>query len=90
MCLSSFLSFKIICKLNLRTFYIDRYAGEVDIDFVRKAVRSIGRCAIKISSSADKCVETLVELIQTKVSYVVQEVIIVAKVVSCGCCFSPP
>ncbi|KAI9352525.1 Clathrin/coatomer adaptor, adaptin-like protein [Zopfochytrium polystomum] len=55
------------------------YASEVDVDFVRKAVRCIGRCAIKIPSSADKCVEALVELIHTQVTYVVQEVIIVVK-----------
>lgn len=26
----------------------DRYATEVDVDFVRKSVRAIGRCAIKV------------------------------------------
>lgn len=25
-----------------------RYATEVDVDFVRKSVRAIGRCAIKV------------------------------------------
>ena len=58
----------------------DRYASEVDIDFVRKSVRSIGRCAIKIEESADKCIQALVELIQTRVSYVVQEAVVVIKV----------
>ncbi|KAJ3124095.1 hypothetical protein HK101_006202, partial [Irineochytrium annulatum] len=58
---------------------LKEYATEVDIDFVRKAVRSIGRCAIKIGIAADKCVENLVELIQTKVNYVVQEAIVVIK-----------
>jgi len=52
----------------------------VDVDFVRKAVRCIGRCAIKIESSADKCIDALVELIQTKVNYVVQEAVVVIKV----------
>lgn len=49
------------------------------MDFVRRSVRSIGRCAIKIESSADRCIEVLVELIQTKVNYVVQEAIVVIK-----------
>lgn len=52
----------------------------MDVDFVRKAVRAIGRCAIKVDSAADKCVQSLVELVQTKVNYVVQEAIIVLKV----------
>lgn len=55
------------------------YATEVDVDFVRKAVRSIGRLAIKIESTADRCIATLVTLIQTKVNYVVQEAIVVIK-----------
>ncbi|KAA0185393.1 AP complex subunit beta [Fasciolopsis buskii] len=58
---------------------LKEYAKEVDVDFVRKAVRAIGRCAIKIESAAERCVSTLIELIQTKVNYVVQEAIIVIK-----------
>ena len=46
----------------------DRYATEVDVDFVRKAVRAIGRCAIKVEQSSERCVSTLLDLIQTKVS----------------------
>ncbi len=38
--------------------------AEVDVDFVRKAVRAIGRCALKIESSAERCVAVLVDLIQ--------------------------
>ncbi len=57
-----------------------RYATEVDVDFVRKAVRAIGRCAIKVEQAAERCVSTLIDLIQTKVNYVVQEAIVVIKV----------
>ncbi len=46
---------------------LKEYATEVDVDFVRKSVRAIGRCAIKVESSAQRCVDTLLELIQTKV-----------------------
>ncbi|KIM28755.1 hypothetical protein M408DRAFT_23417 [Serendipita vermifera MAFF 305830] len=52
---------------------------EVDIDFVRKAVRSIGRLAIKISSAADPCIKVLLELVDSKVSYVLQEAVVVIK-----------
>ncbi|KAG0036262.1 AP-2 complex subunit beta [Podila clonocystis] len=58
---------------------LKEYATEVDVDFVRKAVRSIGRLAVKIESTAQRCVEALLELIQTKVNYVVQESIVVIK-----------
>ena len=57
-----------------------RYATEVDVDFVRKSVRAIGRCAIKVEQAAERCVSTLIDLIQTKVNYVVQEAIVVIKV----------
>lgn len=60
--------------------FFHRYAAEVDVDFVRKAVRAIGRCAIKVEQSAEKCVQTLLDLIQTKVNYVVQEAVVVIKV----------
>lgn len=55
------------------------YAQEVDVDFVRKAVRAIGRCAVSIEKAAERCINVLLELIQTKVNYVVQEAIIVIK-----------
>ncbi len=54
----------------------------MDVDFVRKSVRAIGRCAIKVEQSAERCVSTLLDLIQTKVNYVVQEAVVVIKVSS--------
>ncbi|XP_076816069.1 AP-1 complex subunit beta-1-like [Clavelina lepadiformis] len=58
---------------------LKEYAQEVDVDFVRKSVRAIGRCAIKVEQSSERCVSTLLDLIQTKVNYVVQEAIVVIK-----------
>uniref|UniRef100_A0A166FA29 Beta-adaptin-like protein n=1 Tax=Daucus carota subsp. sativus TaxID=79200 RepID=A0A166FA29_DAUCS len=55
------------------------YATEVDVDFVRRAVRAIGRCAIKLERAAERCISVLLELIKIKVNYVVQEAIIVIK-----------
>lgn len=55
------------------------YATEVDVEFVRKSVRAIGRCAIKLGAAAERCIQVLLDLIQTKVNYVVQEAIIVIK-----------
>ncbi|KAH9248796.1 hypothetical protein BASA81_013542 [Batrachochytrium salamandrivorans] len=66
-------------NINMVLPELKEYAVEVDIDFVRKAVRLIGRCAIKIEESPDKCIEVLIELITTKVNYVVQEAVVVIK-----------
>lgn len=57
-----------------------RYASEVDVDFVRKSIRAIGQTAVKIDAAAEKCVNVLLELIATRVSYVVQEAVVVMKV----------
>lgn len=65
---------------DIYIFTCYRYASEVDVDFVRKAVRAIGQCGIKIEEAAERCVNVLLDLIATRVSYVVQESIIVIKV----------
>lgn len=58
---------------------LKEYAMEVDMDFVRRAVKAIGQVAIKIENATEKCVNTLMDLINTKVNYVVQEAIVVIK-----------
>ncbi|KAG2210778.1 hypothetical protein INT46_006848 [Mucor plumbeus] len=58
---------------------LKEYANEVDVEFVRKAVHAIGRCAIKIDEAAERCINVLLDLINTGVSYVVQEAIVVIK-----------
>lgn len=55
---------------------LKEYATEVDVDFVRKAVRAIGRCAIKVEQSAERCVATLLDLIQTKVKIEIRKNVI--------------
>lgn len=55
------------------------YAQEVDVEFVRRAVRAIGRAAIKLEPSAERCIRVLLDLISTKVNYVVQEAVVVIK-----------
>lgn len=58
---------------------LKEYASEVDVDFVRKATRTIGRCAIKLEGAAERCIKVLLQLIRTKVNYVVQEAVVVIK-----------
>ena len=47
---------------------------------MRRAIRAIGQCAIKIDASAERCVHVLLDLIATRVSYVVQEAVVIIKV----------
>ncbi|GAA5888875.1 hypothetical protein JCM5296_005025 [Sporobolomyces johnsonii] len=72
---------KLVTEKNVDTFLseLKEYASEVDVDFVRKSIRAIGQCAVKIESAAERCVNVLLDLISTRVSYVVQESIVVIK-----------
>jgi len=56
-----------------------QYAQEVDVEYVRRAVRTVGRCAIKLEKQAEKCIMVMLQLLKTKVSYVVQEAVVVTK-----------
>ncbi|TFK29094.1 clathrin binding protein [Coprinopsis marcescibilis] len=58
---------------------LKEYASEVDVDFVRKSIKAIGQTAVKIDEAAGRCVDVLLELINTRVSYVVQEAVVVMK-----------
>ncbi|KAK0236731.1 adaptin N terminal region-domain-containing protein [Armillaria nabsnona] len=58
---------------------LKEYSSEVDVDFVRKSIKAIGQTAVKIDTAAERCVNVLLELIGTRVSYVVQEAVVVMK-----------
>lgn len=64
---------------ELLLIFVLRYASEVDIDFVRKAVRTIGRLAIKVDAAGDACIRVLLELLESKITYVSQEIAVVIK-----------
>eukprot|EP00934_Nitzschia_sp_Nitz4_P004343 Nitzschia sp. Nitz4//scaffold16_size188269//138826//141568//NITZ4_001810-RA/size188269-augustus-gene-0.97-mRNA-1//-1//CDS//3329538574//4333//frame0 len=72
---------KLVSEKNIDQVLLalKEYATEVDVDFVRKSVSAIGRCAVKLERAAERCIGVLLELIQTKVNYVVQESVIVIK-----------
>lgn len=61
-------------------YFCCRYSSEVDVDFVRKSIKAIGQTAVKIDEAAERCVNVLLDLIATRVSYVVQEAVVVMKV----------
>ena len=86
---------------------LKEYATEADVEFVRKSVRAIGRCAIKLEVAAERyvcllggqrkglscelcqpgfkslfffrCIQVLLGLIESQITYVVHEAIIVIK-----------
>lgn len=66
-------------NINLILHELKEYSQEVDVEFVRRSIRTIGKCAIKLEKMADKCVQALWEALKTKVNYVVQEAIIVIR-----------
>ncbi|CAG9460990.1 unnamed protein product [Pedinophyceae sp. YPF-701] len=68
-----------LSTVDLVLMELKEYALEVDVDFVRKAVRCIGRCAVKLRDAAQRCIDVLLELIQTRVTYLTQEAVVVIK-----------
>jgi AP-1 complex subunit beta-1 len=58
---------------------LKEYASEIDVDFVRRAVRAIGQCALKIPEASERSINVLLDLVNTKVNYVVQEAVCVIK-----------
>ena len=55
------------------------YSTEVDVEFARKAVRAVGALAVRLENAAERCVGVLLELVRTRVPYVVQEAVVVVR-----------
>ena len=55
------------------------------MDFVRKSIEAIGQTAVrvKIESAAERCVKVLLELMATRVSYVVEAVVVMKVLLNC-------
>lgn len=75
------LIFMLANEKNIEEVLIElrEYATEIDVHFVRKAVRAIGKLAIKIESAAQQCINLLLELVATKITYIVQEATVVIR-----------
>ncbi|CAI5724390.1 unnamed protein product [Peronospora farinosa] len=71
----------IVSQRNIEQVLLEfkEYATEVDVEFVHRSVRAIGRWAVKLERAAEKCINVLLELIQTKVNYILQEAIMAIK-----------
>ncbi|KAJ3061397.1 AP-1 complex subunit beta-1, partial [Podochytrium sp. JEL0797] len=77
--LESILKLSSLSNIDQVLLELREYAREVDIEFVRRSVRVIGRCAISLPDASERCVTALVDLIKTGVSHVVQEAVVVIK-----------
>jgi len=66
-------------NIDLILHELKEYGNEIDVEFVRKSIRTIGRLAIKLEGASERCAQALWELLKSKVSYVVQECVIVIK-----------
>ncbi|MCJ1253732.1 hypothetical protein MMC24_001544 [Lignoscripta atroalba] len=75
------LIFMLATEKNIKEVLTElkEYATEIDVHFVRKSVRAIGKLAIKIEPAAENCIGALLELVATKVSYIVQEATVVIR-----------
>lgn len=75
------LIFMLTTKENISVVLAElrEYATEIDVHFVRKAVRAIGKLAIKIEPAARECIDTLLELVNAKIPYIVQEATVVIR-----------
>ncbi|KAK8884204.1 hypothetical protein M9Y10_043310 [Tritrichomonas musculus] len=56
---------------------LTEYTNEVDVAFVRKTIRCIGQIAIKMEASARRCVDILMNCLNGKADYAVEESITV-------------
>ncbi|KAE8893330.1 hypothetical protein PF003_g22432 [Phytophthora fragariae] len=68
---------RLVSERNIEQVLLEfkESATEVNVEFVRRSVRAIGRCAVKLERAAEKCINVLLELIQTKMNYIMQEAI---------------
>ena len=56
---------------------LSEYCKEIDVAFVRKAIRAVGQIALKFEATAHACVDVLVKMLQSKGDYAVEEAIVV-------------
>ncbi|EMR08145.1 hypothetical protein PNEG_03582 [Pneumocystis murina B123] len=72
---------KIANKENIDSIIseLKDYTAEIDKNFVKKSIQSVGILAIKFESITERCINILLALIETKIPYIIQESILVIK-----------
>lgn len=56
---------------------LTEYCNEVDVEFVRKTIKCIGKIALRLPSCARRCVDILVSLVEGKAEYSTEQSVIV-------------
>lgn len=56
---------------------LQEYCNDIDVQFSRKAIRTLAQIALKYENAANKCVDILVELMKGKADYAIEQSIIV-------------
>ena len=56
--------------------YSSEYATDVDVLVARKAVRAVGRIALRLPERANTCADKLMSLLSMEISYVTSEALI--------------
>lgn len=58
---------------------LKEYCVELDVVFVRRTIRALGQVAVQVPESSELVVDTLLDLLDHRVPYVAQEVVIVMR-----------
>ena len=56
---------------------LNEYCNEIDVQFVKKTIKAIGDIALRLPSCARRCVDILVNMVEGKAEYSVEQAIIV-------------
>jgi len=70
---------KLVSMKNIDQVLLElkEYSTEVDLVFVQRSIRAIGRCAVCLEAATERCISVLVEIVQTRVNFLVQQAVIV-------------
>ena len=60
---------------------LKEYCHDVDGDFARKAMQAVGKCAIGFEVSVEFCIKIVLEVIENKVPFVIQEAVVVVQTI---------
>eukprot|EP00397_Hematodinium_sp_SG-2012_P015710 GEMP01016006.1.p1 GENE.GEMP01016006.1~~GEMP01016006.1.p1 ORF type:complete len:882 (-),score=164.58 GEMP01016006.1:228-2873(-) len=58
---------------------LKEYASGVEVEIARTSIRAIGRCALRMERTTERCVSTILELVELKNSVIIQEAVCVIK-----------
>lgn len=66
-------------NLELIMEELSEYSQEVDVEFVKRSLRGIGRVAMRVDGAAERALRALVALAESRTPFIVEEVIVVVR-----------